>query len=127
VTCPDAFAAGRRVRGTELSEVDRTAAARRLLRYYLVGAETARDLLGLGGGRTMSGNNYFGPPLTSAREAADWIDQEWVNLLAVVESGVAGGDDDDEIVQLARLAAQFSEGTRALGPAALSRLVRLVV
>jgi DNA-binding SARP family transcriptional activator len=114
----------------ELSEPDRTAAARRLLRYYLVGAETARDLLGLGtdfAGKTMYGNNFAGPPLTSARDAADWIDQEWVNLLAVVESGVVGSDDDDEIVQLARLAAQFSEGTRALGPAALSRLVRLVV
>jgi hypothetical protein len=46
----------------------------------------------------------------------------------VVESGAdAGNETDEEIVALARLAAEFSEGTRALGPAALSRLVRLVV
>ena len=106
----------------ELSEMDASAAARRLLRYYLTGADTARHVLGLG--NSMSGNDFAGPRLTSAQEAADWIDQEWANLLAVVESG---DDGDEDVVRLARLAAEFSEGTRALGPAALSRLVRLVV
>jgi DNA-binding SARP family transcriptional activator len=117
---------------TELSKMDIAAARRRLLRYYLAGAETARELLRLGDEEPMRGKDngadFVGPPLTSAKDAAEWIDQEWANLLAVVESGVDGDQDgDDEIVQLARLAAQFSEGTRALGPAALSRLVRLVV
>jgi DNA-binding SARP family transcriptional activator len=103
---------------TELSAEDRDAAARRLLQYYLSGAETARELLRSG----TAGDQFDG--MASAGDAADWIDQEWANLLAVVESGV---DDDEDVVRLARLAAEFSEGTRALGPAALSRLVRLVV
>jgi DNA-binding SARP family transcriptional activator len=105
----------------EMSEVDRAAAERRLLRYYLAGARTARELLRPGG---MVLTDTEGPPMTTAEEAVDWIDQEWANLLAVVESGA---DGDEEVVALARLAAEFSEGTRALGPAALSRLVRLVV
>lgn len=115
---------------TEVSEVDREVAAHRLLRHYLTGARTARELLRFGDGGPASGNDVAsGPTLTSAREAADWIDQEWANLLAVVESGADGSTDDGdgELIQLARLAAEFSEGTRALGPAALSRLVRLVV
>jgi DNA-binding SARP family transcriptional activator len=102
----------------EMSTSDSAVAARRLLRYYLAGAETARELLSSGTAR----NGFAG--VTTAREAAQWIDQEWANLLAVVESGA---DGDDDVVRLARLAAEFSAGTRALGPAALSRLVRLVV
>lgn len=110
---------------TEMSEKDRTAAERRLLRYYLAGARTARELLRSDGVvRTETGD----PPMATAEDAVDWIDQEWANLLAVVESGAdSGNETDEEIVTLARLAAEFSEGTRALGPAALSRLVRLVV
>lgn len=113
---------------TELSEVDRSTALRRLLRYYLVGAETARELLRPGGGVPLLADKFPGTPqvpMTTAAEAADWIDQEWVNLLAVVESGSDG--EDEELVMLARLAAEFSEGTRTLGPAALSGLLRLVV
>jgi DNA-binding SARP family transcriptional activator len=102
----------------ELSEEDRNEAAHRLLRYYLNGAETARELLR--NGEAKSGTNG----LATARDAAEWIDQEWANLLAVVESG---SDADEDVLRLARLAAEFSEGTRALGPAALSRLVRLVI
>jgi hypothetical protein len=111
----------------ELSEMDRGVAGQRLLRHYLTGAEVARELLRLGNdvaGKLALSNDFAGPELTSVREAADWIDQEWANLLAVVESGV---DGDEDVVRLARLAADFSEGTRALGPAALGRLVRLVV
>jgi hypothetical protein len=110
--------------GAELSEVDTVAAVRRLRRYYLAGARTARALLRPDGEPLSDG---VGPPMTTADEAVDWIDKEWANLLAVVESGADGTDEDDELVALARLAAEFSEGTRALGPAALSRLVRLVV
>jgi len=113
----------------ELSEVDRTAAARRLLRYYLVGADRARGLLRTVDEEPLLADKFPGTPqvpMASAREAAEWIDQEWVNLLAVVETGLEGGQDE-EIVLLARLASEFSEGTRALGPAALSRAVRLVV
>jgi DNA-binding SARP family transcriptional activator len=110
--------------GAEMSEVDRSTAGRRLLRYYLAGAATARELLRPGRGEPVSAGEFPGPSLTTAAEAADWIDREWANLLAVVESGEPG---DEEIVLLARLAAEFSEGTRALGPAAMSRLVRLVV
>jgi DNA-binding SARP family transcriptional activator len=108
----------------EVSTSDSVVAARRLLRYYLAGAETAHQLLSSG----TAENGFAG--VTTAREAAEWIDQEWTNLLAVVESGSDGEDgdeDDEEVVRLARLAAEFSAGTRALGPAALSRLVRLVV
>ncbi|MFI7676055.1 BTAD domain-containing putative transcriptional regulator [Actinophytocola sp. NPDC049390] len=108
----------------EMSEVDRAAAVRRLRRYYLAGARTARELLRPDGGPLPEGP---GPVMTTAEEAVDWIDKEWANLLAVVEAGADGTDGDDELVALARLAAEFSEGTRALGPAALSRLVRLVV
>lgn len=113
----------------ELSEVDRQAAVRRLLRYYLVGAEAARRLLRPGVGEALLADKFPGTPqvsMTTAQEAVEWIDQEWVNLLAVVESGAEAGQDE-EVVLLARLAAEFSEGTRALGPAALSRAVRLVV
>lgn len=113
----------------ELSKVDREAAVRRLLRYYLVGADTARALLRPGDGAILLAERYPGTPvaaMTTPQDAVDWIDQEWVNLLAVVESGAEGGQDE-EVVLLARLASEFSQGTRALGPAALSRLVRLVV
>jgi DNA-binding SARP family transcriptional activator len=107
---------------TELSEEDADGAAQRLLRYYLTGAEVARELLR--SGEPVPADGFAGPAMASAGEAADWIDQEWANLLAVVESGV---HDNEDVVRLARLAAEFSAGTRALGPAALSRLVRLVV
>ncbi|MFL6121756.1 BTAD domain-containing putative transcriptional regulator [Actinophytocola sp.] len=105
---------------SDLSTSDKVDAARRLLRYYLAGAELARELLRTGTVEEPAG--FVG--LASAQEAAEWIHQEWANLLAVVESGP---DEDEDVIRLARLAAEFSAGTRALGPAALSRLVRLVV
>jgi DNA-binding SARP family transcriptional activator len=113
----------------EMSEVDREVAARRLLHYYLVGADTARELLRPGSAEPLLADKFPGlplPPMMSAQDAVEWIDQEWVNLLAMVESRADAGQDE-EVVLLARLAAEFSEGTRALGPAALSRAVRLVV
>jgi hypothetical protein len=109
----------------EMSDVDRVLGQRRLLRYYLAGARTARALLRTDG---VVRTETAGPPMATAEDAVDWIDQEWANLLAVVESGADfDNETDEEVVALARLAAEFSEGTRALGPAALSRLVRLVV
>jgi hypothetical protein len=114
----------------ELSEVDKAAARTRLLRYYLVGVDLAKRQLRTG--------NPDGPPvleefpdtpqapITTPAAAIDWIDQEWANLLAVIESGPETGQDQ-EIVRLARLASEFSDGTRRLGPALAGRAVRLVV
>jgi hypothetical protein len=48
------------------------------------------------------------------------------NLLAVVETGLETGQDQ-EIVRLARMASEFAEGTRTLGPVVIGRAVRLVV
>ncbi len=117
---------------TELSDVDRDAATRRLLRYYLVGASRARGLLRPGAENPVVAKDFPSVPevaFGSTRDAVDWIDQEWGNLLAVVESGMDSGVSgvDEEIVLLARMASDFSEGTRALGPVALRRAVRLVV
>jgi DNA-binding SARP family transcriptional activator len=114
----------------ELSEVDQAEARRRLLRYYLVGADLARRQL-----RTAAGDEFpmaetFSDtprvPVNTPGEAIDWVEQEWTNLLAVVEVGLDVGQNE-EIVQLARMASEFAEGTRGLGPAVLSRAVRLVV
>lgn len=118
---------------TELSDVDSSAATRRLVRYYLAGAEAARRLLRPGGEEPLLAPEFPVTPkaaMATSRDAIDWIDHEWTNLLAVVEAGThAGGDsaEVDEIVLLARMASEFSEGTRALGSAALRRAVRLVV
>ena len=66
------------------------------------------------------------PPITTPAAAGDWIAQEWANLLAIVESGPETGQDQ-EIVRLARMASEFSDGTRRLGPVLVGRTVRLVV
>lgn len=116
--------------GHELSEVDRTAAGRRLLRYYLVAADLVRRGLGSGNQDEPPMSERFPdaprPRIDSARAATEWVEQEWTNLLAVVESGLETGQDE-EIVLLARLASLFADGSRTLGPVALSRAVRLVV
>jgi hypothetical protein len=44
----------------------------------------------------------------------------------VIESGQETGQEQ-EIVRLARLASEFSDGTRTLGPVVVGRAVRLVV
>ncbi|MPZ82021.1 MAG: SARP family transcriptional regulator [Actinophytocola sp.] len=113
----------------ELSEVDKVAARTRLRRYYLVGVDQAKRQLRSGLAADSAADEYPGtprPPITTPAAAIDWIDQEWANLLAVVESGLETGQDE-EIVRLARMASEFSEGTRTLGPVALGRAVRLVV
>jgi DNA-binding SARP family transcriptional activator len=113
----------------ELSELDRVAARRRLLRYYLVGADLAhRQLLPDNRNPALAEQYPDTPrvPVNTPGEAVDWVEQEWTNLLAVVESGLDSGQDE-EIVLLARMASEFAEGTRTLGPVGLSRAVRLVV
>lgn len=101
----------------ELSEVDRSAAKQRLLRYYLVNAERARHHLRAGEDNGELDENHGSgprPPMDSAHEALAWIEQEWPNVLAVVEAGLEEGAGED-VVRLARMASDFSQGTRAFG------------
>jgi len=109
---------------TELSDVDRMASRRQLVRYYLVGAELAHRWLANSAGDVVGELDVAGvpvPELATARAASDWLDQEWANLVAVVELGA--GEDDEALVALARLASDFTAGTRAMGAANVRRLV----
>jgi DNA-binding SARP family transcriptional activator len=114
----------------ELSEVDKSAATTRLRRYYLVGADLAKSQLQSGNSDQTAVPEEFPDapraPMSSPADAENWIEQEWANLLAVVEAGL-NSEQDQEIVRLARVASEFAEGTRALGPVVLGRAVRLVV
>jgi DNA-binding SARP family transcriptional activator len=114
----------------ELSEVDKEAAWTRLVRYYLVGADLAKRQLRTGNSDEPPVIEEFPDaprvPMHSPTDAIDWIDKEWANLLAIVESGQETGRDQ-EIVRLARMASEFADGTRTLGPVVLGRAVRLVV
>ncbi|HEV7649099.1 MAG TPA: BTAD domain-containing putative transcriptional regulator [Actinophytocola sp.] len=114
----------------ELSEVDKGLAWTRLVRYYVVGADLAKRRLRTGNSDEPPAIEEFPDaprvPMYSAADAIDWIDREWANLLAIVESGQETGQDQ-EIVRLARLASEFADGTRTLGPVVLGRAVRLVV
>jgi hypothetical protein len=114
----------------ELSEVDIAAARSRLVRYYLVGADLAqRQLRPASPNGTPAAEEFPDvphPTITSPTAAGDWIAQEWANLLAIVETGPETGQDQ-EIVRLARMASEFSDGTRTLGPVLVGRTVRLVV
>jgi DNA-binding SARP family transcriptional activator len=114
----------------EMSEVDKAAALARLRHYYLVGADLAKRQLRAGNtGEPSALEEFPDAPrvrMSSPADAVDWIDHEWANLLAVVESGQETGQDQ-EIVRLARVASEFTEGTRALGPVVVGRAVRMVV
>jgi DNA-binding SARP family transcriptional activator len=114
----------------ELSEVDVAAARSRLVRYYLVGADLAqRQLRPASPSGTPAAEEFpdvWHPPIATPSAAGDWIAQEWANLLAIVETGPETGQDQ-EIVRLARMASEFSDGTRRLGPVLVGRTVRLVV
>ena len=114
----------------ELSEVDKAAARTRLVRYYLVGVDLSKRQLRAGNPDEPPVADEFPDvarlPIASAAAAIDWIDQEWANLLAVIESGLETGQEQ-EIVRLARMVSDFSEGTRRLGPVLVGRAVRLVV
>jgi transcriptional activator len=122
----------------KLSEVDKEAARERLRRYYLVGADLAKRQLRSGNSdETLVADEFpHAPraPMASPAEAFDWIDKEWANLLAVIESATGAGPGSgpetaqhEEIVRLARVASEFAEGTRTLGPVVVGRAVRLVV
>jgi len=114
----------------ELSEVDKAAAWRRLVRYYLVCADLAKRQLRTGNPDEPPAIEEFPDapcvPMRSPADAIDWVDKEWANLLAIVECGHETGQDQ-EIVRLARMASEFADGTRTLGPVVLGRAVRLVV
>jgi hypothetical protein len=102
--------------GAELTETERATALRRLLRYYLVTSYDARQWL------VSTANDHDKmplyeeiqrPPMDSAQEAADWLDLEWPNLVAVAEAG-ASADDQEDLVRLGRIVSDFSSGSRGL-------------
>jgi DNA-binding SARP family transcriptional activator len=107
---------------TELTESDRTAALRRLLRYYLVTSYDARQWL------VPTANDHDKspvyaeiqrPPMESAQQAADWLDLEWPNLIAVAEAGASVDTVDarEDLARLGRIVSDFSSGSRGLtGP-----------
>ena len=106
--------------GSDLSRDERDAALRRLLRYYLVAVEDARMWLRPNGTeRDGAGPAYPDierPALSSPQHAADWLEQEWPNVVAVAEAG-AFADAQEDLVRLARLVSEFSSGSRGLtGP-----------
>jgi DNA-binding SARP family transcriptional activator len=109
---------------TKLSEVDRNESRRRLVRYYLIGAARAHRELASPAVDILAGLDHdevLVPDLTTARAASDWLDQEWANLVAVVE--LCADEEDDALLSLARLASEFTDGTRARGTANVRRLV----
>ena len=114
----------------DLSEVDKAAAWARLVHYYVVGVDLAKRQLRTGNPDETPATEEFPDaprvPMHSPADAIDWIDKEWANLLAIVESRHETGQDQ-EIVRLARMASEFADGTRTLGPVVLGRAVRLVV
>jgi DNA-binding SARP family transcriptional activator len=109
----------RELADSELSEADRVAGLRRLLRYYLAAADYARSLLNPGAGDQdglVDGVDVQRPLLDSAQDAAAWLEREWPNLVAVAEAGAEAGVHDD-LVRLARIVSEFSSGSRGLiGP-----------
>jgi DNA-binding SARP family transcriptional activator len=104
---------------TELTGTERVTAMRRLLRYYLVTSYDARQWL------VPTANDHDKmplyeeierPPMDSVQAAADWLDLEWPNLVAVAEASV-GADDQEDLVRLGRIISDFSSGSRGLtGP-----------
>jgi DNA-binding SARP family transcriptional activator len=102
----------RELAGADLTEADREAALRRLLRYYLVAADGARMWLNPTA-PDRDGPSYAEierPPMESPQQAADWLEQEWPNLVAVAEAG-ALADTQDDLVQLAQIVNNFSTTT----------------
>jgi DNA-binding SARP family transcriptional activator len=104
----------------ELAEGDRVAGLRRLLRYYLLAAGTARNLLNPAAAeRDADLPDYPDtrcPVLKSAQDAATWLEREWPNLMAIAEAGAAA-DAQDDLLRLARIVSDVSSGSRGLtGP-----------
>lgn len=108
--------------GTELSGSDRAAALRRLLRYYLVTSYSARSWLNplaVDHDNMPAYPEIPRPPMESAQDAADWLELEWPNLVAVAEAGASDNtvDAQDDLVRLGRIVSDFSSGSRGLtGP-----------
>jgi hypothetical protein len=107
----------RELAAAELAEADRVAGLRRLLRYYLVTAGSARLLLNPAADRQLPDYpDVARPMLESAKDASHWLEREWPNLVAVAEAGVDAPGQDD-LVHLARIVSDFSSGSRGLsGP-----------
>jgi DNA-binding SARP family transcriptional activator len=110
----------RELAAADLSGADHDAAMRRLLRYYLAAAEAARNSLNPNATDRDGGDPTYPdiehPPIESTQQAADWLEQEWPNLVAVAEAG-ALADAQDDLVRLARIVSDFSSGSRGLtGP-----------
>jgi hypothetical protein len=110
----------RELAAVEISHAERSAALGRLLRYYLVASDEARMWLNPNAsGRDEKLPDYSEmtrPVMTSAQDAADWLEQEWSNLVAVAEAG-ADSDAEDDLVHLARIVSDLSSGSRGLtGP-----------
>jgi DNA-binding SARP family transcriptional activator len=108
--------------GTELTESERVTALRWLLRYYLVTSYDARQWLVPSAGdqdKMPVYDEIQRPPMTSAQEAADWLDLEWPNLIAVAEAGanVNSAEAQEDLARLGRIVSDFSSGSRGLtGP-----------
>jgi DNA-binding SARP family transcriptional activator len=102
----------------ELTAEYRESALRRLLRYYVVSAEAARIWLNPTA-PDRDGPSYPDlerPPMESQQQAADWLEQEWPNLVAVAEAGAVISPQED-LVRLARIVSDLSSGSRGLtGP-----------
>jgi DNA-binding SARP family transcriptional activator len=110
----------RELAAAELSEAGRDDALRRLLRYYVASAETARIWLNPAApdrdGEQPSYPEIERPPMESPQQAADWLEREWPNLVAVAEAGALISPQED-LVRLARIVSDFSSGSRGLtGP-----------
>jgi hypothetical protein len=101
----------------ELAEADRAAGLRRLLRYYLLAAGTARNLLNPAAAADLPDYPETQcPVLKSAQDAATWLEREWPNLTAIAEAGAAA-DAQDDLLRLARIVSDVSSGSRGLtGP-----------
>jgi DNA-binding SARP family transcriptional activator len=110
----------RELAAVDVSWADRAAALHRLLRYYLVAADEARIWLNPTASDRDGGSPGYPeiarPPMESPQQAADWLEREWPNLVAVAEAG-ALADAQDDLVSLARIVSDFSSGSRGLtGP-----------
>jgi DNA-binding SARP family transcriptional activator len=115
----------------EVAEADRSAAVRRLLRYYLVTSGLAREWLNPVQ-RDHDSLDIPGypevhrPAIESVQDAAGWLELEWDNLVAVAEVGGTANAQED-LVRLGRIVSDFSSGSRGLtGPRLWSAGVALV-
>jgi NB-ARC domain len=113
----------REVARSELPGADQDAALHRLLGHYLVTAGRARRWLNPMAADAQDGEGSSPiqpagqqPAMESVQQAADWLEQEWPNLVALAEASAEPGEHD-ELVRLARIISDLSPGVRGLsGP-----------